>query len=265
MLGTRIATGRRFFQPLWQGLHRMALSGMNFGGGAFVGDSGELWVLDRIGGLQGREPQVVFDVGANVGDYSAHVLERLGSGVRLFAFEPSSRAFERLTVRVGGPESVQLFNIGFGEHEDVVPLYSNVDASPLASLYDRRLDHVGLALTEHEQVRIRRLDDFCQDEGIAHFDLLKLDIEGHELKALEGAAGLIAAAAIDFIQFEFGGANTDSRTYFRDFFELLHERFNLYRILWDGLAPIERYEESLEIFVTVNYLAESKTLAKRIA
>lgn len=229
---------------------------MNFGGGVFVEDSGELWVIDRIGSRRTKGPQIVFDVGANVGDYSTHVLDRLGDTVRLFAFEPSRESFQRLTERLEGRPGVQLFNSGFGDRDEAVRLYSPQEGSPLASLYDRRLDHVGLAMAAHEDVWIKRLDDFCREEGIAHIDLLKLDIEGHELKALEGAAGLIDAGAIDFIQFEFGGANIDSRTYFRDFFELLHERFNLYRILGDGLAPIARYEEALEIFVTVNYLAE---------
>jgi FkbM family methyltransferase len=238
---------------------------MNFGGSDFVAESGELWVIDRIGSLRGGQPQIVFDVGANVGDYASQVLERFESGVRIFAFEPSRRSFEHLSARLEGKDGVQLFNIGFGDNEEVVPLYSTGEASPLASVYDRPLDHVGLSMTEREDVRITRLDDFCHEEGIAHIDLLKLDVEGHELKALQGAAGLIEAGGIDFIQFEFGGANIDSRTYFRDFFELLHERFNLYRILGDGLAPIERYEEALEIFVTVNYLAESKALPQRLA
>jgi hypothetical protein len=63
-------------------------------------------------------------------------------------------------------------------------------------------------------------------------------VHGHELQALEGAAELLRAGRIRAIQFEFGGANVDSRTFFRDFWNLLYGRFgySLYQIL-PGCVP----------------------------
>ena len=49
-------------------------------------------------------------------------------------------------------------------------------------------------------------------------DLLKLDVEGNELLALKGLSDSIEY--IKIIQFEFGGSNIDSRTYFQDFYYL---------------------------------------------
>ena len=69
---------------------------------------------------------------------------------------------------------------------------------------------------------------------------------------------MIAEKRIDFIQFEFGGANVDSRTYFRDFFHLLKPDFRLYRIVRNGLQPIDHYYEGLEQFNTINYLAAKR-------
>ena len=63
---------------------------------------------------------------------------------------------------------------------------------------------------------------------------------------------------VDFIQFEFGGRNIDSRTYFQDFYYLLKEDYYIYRIVKDGLYKIERYKEMYEAFITTNYLAERK-------
>ena len=45
-------------------------------------------------------------------------------------------------------------------------------------------------------------------------DLLKLDVEGHELYLLSAKKFI---SKISVIQFEFGGCNIDTRTYFRDF------------------------------------------------
>ena len=63
---------------------------------------------------------------------------------------------------------------------------------------------------------------------------------------------------IKFIQFEFGSCNIDSKTYFQDFWYLLKDNYNIYRIVKDGITPIIKYKETSEIFTTINYLAELK-------
>lgn len=85
-----------------------------------------------------------------------------------------------------------------------------------------------------------------------------MDIEGNELKALQGAEKLLKEGRIRAIQIEFGGCNIDSRTYFRDFWNLLHENFEVYRILKNGLWKIEQYAEKMECFCNMNYLFVKK-------
>ena len=63
---------------------------------------------------------------------------------------------------------------------------------------------------------------------------------------------------IEYIQFEFGGCNIDSRTYFRDFWELLHDKYNFFRIMPDGIVPIDEYSETLEIFTSQNFFLKLK-------
>lgn len=89
---------------------------------------------------------------------------------------------------------------------------------------------------------------------------MKLDVEGHELAVLKGGKQMLDDGKIHVIQFEFGGCNIDSRTYFQDFFYLLSPGFRIYRIVKDGLFPIEEYSEDLEVFKTTNYLCISKKI-----
>ena len=90
-------------------------------------------------------------------------------------------------------------------------------------------------------------------------DYLKLDIEGHELFALKGGARMLAERRVRFVQFEFGEANVDFRTYIRDFHSLLGPDYCLHRIVADGLRQIPAYSAELEeVFATINYLAELK-------
>ena len=78
------------------------------------------------------------------------------------------------------------------------------------------------------------------------------------MNALQGAIELINNKKIDYIQFEFGGTNIDSKTYFRDFYYLLNSNYKIYRILKDGLFEISTYKETYEIFSAINYLAIKK-------
>jgi hypothetical protein len=80
-------------------------------------------------------------------------------------------------------------------------------------------------------------------------------VEGHELAVLKGAHRMIDRNAIEIIQFEFGGTSLDSRSYFKDFFQLLSPKYRIYRILPRGLRELKAYSEKLEIFQSANYLA----------
>jgi FkbM family methyltransferase len=251
--------GKLEYQGFFDEIYKLSLQGMNFGGGAAVQDSGELNVLKYIRDKfqYVGDHFTVFDVGANVGEYTLFVLQTLGN-IRVLSFEPSYETFKQLENKAGGYKNIEIYNIGFGDKNTTLTLYSNQTGSGLASLYKRRLDHFGIDMNNKEEVTIRTIDDFCKERGIEKIHFLKLDVEGHELRVLQGAKEMINANAIEFIQFEFGGCNIDSRTYFQDFYYFLNDKYKIYRIIKDGLYPIDRYDERYEIFVTTNYLAERR-------
>lgn len=250
---------RRWFQPLARGLYRVALIGLNIGTGDQVATSGERAALRQAARLLRARPQrVVFDVGANLGDFTLAALEAFGPATRVLAFEPSPRTFERLTAAVAQRPGVELHNLGLGDQPGHLNLYTDGVGSGMASLYQRDLSAQGRALNIVEQVEVTTLDRFCAEHQISAIDYLKLDVEGHELSVLRGAAGLLAADAIRLIQFEFGGCAIDARVFWRDLYQLLNPRFRLYRLLQDGLVALPRYSERDEVFVTTNFLAISR-------
>jgi FkbM family methyltransferase len=252
----RILSGSVATQPLWESLHRSSLVGMNIGMGDDFTVSGEMFAIHyATRTLRNARPLTIFDVGANLGGYANAVVRELRGGVNLYCFEPSKATFQGLSEALAGFHNVRLFNIGLSNVNGALLLYSNAPCSGLASFYSRRLDHFGKSMTFSEEVATRTLDSFCSEHRINHIDFLKLDVEGHELKALEGAKELIGNDCIDFIQFEFGGCNIDSRTFFQDFYYLLNPKFRIYRVLRNGLASIDQYRETLEQFVTTNFLA----------
>jgi hypothetical protein len=224
--------GRKSWQPTFEALHQLALTGMNIGVGGDVDDTGETVVIDALKGLPGGK--IVFDVGGNVGDYTAAVLARLrDGGCEVYCFEP----------------------LALSDRESEVTLWGVEGLTGLASVHHRDLKHVGLEMAEQETIETTTIDRFCAEHGIGRIDLLKIDVEGHEMAVLRGAASMLEARRIGLIQFEFGGASMDSRIFLRDLFRLLEPTHSIARILRDGWVDIGPYAEKSEVFITTNFLA----------
>lgn len=247
-----IATAQ--LQPLFQIMYRFSLWSMNIGLGGGTKDSGEDYALNHFAkNNKFKTNFVVFDVGANMGQFTKVVLKTIGSNARIYAFEPSPSAFKNLEKNISEYPNIKLNNLGLGELDAKVTLYSEMSASGHASLYRRTIAGEKMQLTE--SIKIKTLDSFCIDNNINHIHYLKMDVEGHELSVLKGAKQMLASSGIDCIQFEFGGCNIDSRTYFRDFFELLNPQYKIYRLVRNGLIPINFYHETQEVFSTTNFIA----------
>lgn len=249
--------GKKQLQPFYEALLRLSLRGMNYGNGGNYKESGELGVLLYVKKrLENENPIVVFDVGANVGNYTKAVYKALDGRTEIHAFEPSKKTYELLRVNTTEIKNVVLNNFGLGNEVDTLTLYSNRQGSGLASVYQRELGYAGISMDKTEEIRLSTIDSYCEENNIHHVHFLKLDIEGHELSALKGAKQMLAKKQIDFIQFEFGGTNIDSHTFFRDFYELLKNNYKIHRILKDGMVEIQQYKITCEIFDSINYLAE---------
>lgn len=228
------------------------LASQGVGSGAAVSDSGETRFLrEALADLPPRP--VVFDVGANMGDYAAAVLA-VRPDAAVTCFEPSPTCLAKLAARFG--ERVSLMPYALAAASGTAQLYSDTPGSGLASLTQRQIGHFGITLDHSETVRTRSLDEVVAELGVGFVDLLKLDVEGHELDVLQGGRQTIAAQKCGAVQFEFGGANIDTRTYLRDFFSFFREcGYGLAIIGQSGLVPLARYSEALEQFAVTNFVA----------
>lgn len=243
-------------------LYEISIKGMNIGGGSDVEDSGELAVLQLVKTrLAAKDKLVIFDVGANVGTYAKGIVDIFGSDrVELHSFEPSPKTYATLrqnTASVAGP-GIHLHNFGLSDKACEIELFQDAELSGMTSVYKRRMDHFGKEFNRSELARFSTLDAFCTENNIRQIDFLKLDVEGHELKVLEGGAETLKN--VKYIQFEFGGCNIDSRTFFQDFYYLLHPQFDIHLVLKDGIKKLDGYKETYELFITTNFFCINKQL-----
>jgi FkbM family methyltransferase len=212
-------------------------------------------------------PTTVLDIGANRGLWTAQLLSHHPE-TTVHAFEPQPICYTGLHEKYAGLPNVHLHNNAVSNTSGVFKLYFDHAGSGLASLSKRELGHLGVEFENSVDVTTVVLDDFLTAAQIGRIDILKLDVEGHEMAAFQGMKHTLDGPTPPrVIQFEFGGCNIDTRTFFRDFYLRFDERYMIYRQTPFGLSRLKRYVEADECFRTTNYflkLKKSTTPAHRL-
>lgn len=196
--------------------------------------------------------RVAFDVGANVGDWTALALI-INPSLEIHAFEPSPTTASRLASR-RFPSNVHLNQFGLGEQSETRELFVYKDGSGANSFYRR----VGTPSEQQtsEPVSVRTLDQYRQEARIERVDFVKIDVEGHELSVLRGARQSLAAGALGVVQFEYGGSYIDARAHLKDVWELVaaaDRDYSFYKLYPEGPRLVPAYRQTFETFQYSNW------------
>lgn len=199
----------------------------------------------------------IFDVGANIGNYTNTLVNAFPNS-KIYAFEPNPLTFDLLIEKTKDIDSIECFKIGFSNQRGSSEIFSyeSDEASEHASLYRNVMSdlHNDKRISSFK-IELETLDEFCQDHNIEKIDFIKIDTEGHEYSVLSGASNLIKSKAIDVIQFEFNEMNVISRTFLKDFYEILYDHYEIYRLDSKKLIHLKEYSTTNEIFQYQNIIA----------
>ena len=168
---------RRFTRKL--GLNR-------FLGGLMAGRHYE----DRFGTafqLAIRPGDTVWDIGANVGLYTAIFAEAAGPNGRVIAFEPTAACFIELQGRFANNPQVVLKNIAMGASDGVLSMAVETDA--LAATHRIVTGHAGGGGVV--SVQVRSAVSLVAEEPELFPQIVKIDVEGHEGAVLDGFEPLL--------------------------------------------------------------------------
>ena len=256
-------TANKYMQRCLQRNVQVSQYLMGIGSGSDVSFSGEEEMFNILK-QRSKPPFCIFDVGSNKGQFLQMVVDNIKiEDISIHCFEPGRETFKSLlsfSKTLNQRNGIKVNNIALGRERGESTLYFDQVGSPLASLSKRKLDHYGIDFEKSEKVEIDTVDSYCRENAIDRINLLKIDVEGHELNALLGAERMFASKSIDVVSFEFGGTNIDTRTFFRDFWHFFAKvEMRIFRITPSGyLSPIEIYREIEEQFAPTNFIAISR-------
>jgi FkbM family methyltransferase len=141
------------------------------------------WVIGEVNEvyLKPKRNEVVIDVGAHYGFYTLLASRLVGKEGYVFAFEPSSRNFRRLSLnlQLNSIQNAKTFNFALGNFEGSARLYHSHYSGGHSIFFKRG--------TDSEIVAVKRLDNVVKQAGLERISLIKIDVEGAEKDVLEGA------------------------------------------------------------------------------
>jgi FkbM family methyltransferase len=216
----------------------------------------EAKLLNMISSTRGDD-SIFVDVGANVGDWSAALIEGGYTG-RLVVIDPLKRNLAKVRERLGALDydNFDLCEYALSDRTGTARFFSNKDQA--LSGHDSLLDMREIGYSDEldcVEVQCTTLDELAGQLKILRIDFLKIDVEGNELSVLQGAKSSLSTGAIDFIQIEFGHAARAAGVYLHDIINFVNEYdYKIFVIKPSGLLPLDFTPFTENQYSYINFL-----------
>ena len=197
------------------------------------------------------EGTTFFDIGANIGYYALHV-GMCHPEIRVVAFEPHPRNFALLSLNVkrNRLKSVTCEAQAVSSSRGSAQLH--LSASAMSSSLEAGFSHVRNG--ENLEVPMESIDLYVREHGIVGPMVMKIDVEGHERQALEGAMKTLASHKPDLLI-------EVAEPFAKDPYPMLRELgYHSYQISEQGLVEVTELSPTIHGHVWFsNYLFSARS------
>ena len=204
--------------------------------------NGERWLIERsAAALAGRS---VIDVGANMGNWTAHVLATAPTA-QVYSVEMVPSFAAALRERFG--TSATVIECALSDRGGAVTGYRVGGGGRIPNVASPKE-------TEPIELHTRTGDDLVAEFGLTDVTMIKIDVDGYDIKTVRGFARTIAEQR-PIVQFEYSKFYIYTRSYLKDaydFFDPLDYRVGRLMPSW---IEFGEYDHRLEGFATNNYVA----------
>ncbi len=131
-----------------------------------------------------RAGMIVLDIGANIGYYSLMAAKRVKGTGLVYSFEPVTDTFIKLNknIHLNQFQNIKVINKAMSDTTGIIEIFTaDVENTGTAS-FSEHTHFSGV----REKVETITGDDFFLDEETKRLDLVKIDVEGAEMKVLKG-------------------------------------------------------------------------------
>jgi FkbM family methyltransferase len=156
--------------------------------------------------LIGSHASVIFDIGANTGQTAARY-RTLFPEATIYCFEPFPDSYSQVVRTFEQDHHVKPYQLAISDTKGHASFHTYTDSVtnsllPAATesaqfVAAGQMGNPGVVTVESITV-----DEFCRREKITSLDIMKMDIQGGEVKALHGASELLKAQRISLIYAE---------------------------------------------------------------
>ena len=192
----------------------------------------------------------VFDVGANIGDWTASMLQVAGiRNICIYAFEPCSATFAQLSERIKCPQVARV-RAACGRQSGTAIMSVFFPGAGINTL----IRDASAASTE--EIRVISVDEYCSVNSISSITLLKIDAEGYDFEVIAGAQHMLTTKAIGILQFEYSRHWIGTRNCLKDAFDFLCPMgFQIGKLAGSVVEFYQKWHWEMESYREANYIA----------
>jgi FkbM family methyltransferase len=212
-------------------------------------ESGESFFISKI--LAPTNPKIIFDIGANVGNYSKELLQK--TNAKIYSFEPLPTEYELLKkLSVYGDRFVAE-NKGVGAENKTLTLYFD-HAKPAHASFSEDVKKVSYVKNKMNiDVQVVTLENYCAEKSITAIDFIKIDVEGFESEVFKGASEVFKKIQPKFIQIEFNWHHLFRNNSLLYFAEKL-PNYDCYQLIYDSWVKRDPRDPLANIFSFSNFV-----------
>ena len=145
-------------------------------------------------------PQIIFDIGANIGAASFYFAENYPKAT-IFAFEPCSTINSILKKNLEYFQNIFIVKKAISNKNiEKTKLYIDTNNYDGSSLFDEFFLTNDLDKDNYEMVETINCDFFCKKNKIKKIDILKIDAEGSEINIIESLSDYLINISIIYIE-----------------------------------------------------------------